>query len=60
LDLVKRLENVSLKKASLSEGNFNLAGEDRGYEEAFRAAGMGEVGGDAALAAEWVRSAAAH
>jgi serine/threonine-protein kinase len=56
LDLVKRLDDVRLKKATVIDDKFDLAGADRGYEEAFRAAGMGEVGGDAAAAADWVRA----
>jgi serine/threonine-protein kinase len=51
LDLVTLLDGIHLKRAIWAEGHFDLAGADRGYEEAFRAAGMEEVGGDAGAAA---------
>ncbi len=55
LDLVERLDAIRLKKAAVIEGRFDLAGADQGYQEAFREAGMAEVGGDAAAAAAWTR-----
>src|SRR5262249_5074645 len=58
LNLVQRLDTVRLKRAIVVEGHFDDAGADRGYEEAFREAGMMGVGGDAAEAAAWVRDAA--
>jgi tetratricopeptide (TPR) repeat protein/serine/threonine protein kinase len=58
LGLVKRLDDVRLKRATIVEGAFDAAGANKGYEEAFREAGMGEVGGDTAAAADWVRGTA--
>ncbi len=57
LDLVKRLEEVRLKRATVVEGRFDRVGADKGYEEAFRKAGMVEVGRDAEEAAAWLRGA---
>jgi serine/threonine-protein kinase len=54
LDLVARVDAIRLKKATCVVDRFDTAGADRSYEEAFRAAGMVEVGGDAATAAAWV------
>ena len=53
LELVQTLDAIRLKKATLVEHRFDFAGADRGYADAFRAAGMAEVGGDAAAAAAW-------
>jgi eukaryotic-like serine/threonine-protein kinase len=55
LDLVERLDVIRLKKAEIVNSHFDIAGTDQGYEEAFRDAGMAEVGGDAMTAAAWVR-----
>jgi tetratricopeptide (TPR) repeat protein/tRNA A-37 threonylcarbamoyl transferase component Bud32 len=55
LALVKRLEDIRLKRATLVEGHVDWAGADRDYAVEFRAAGLGEVGSDAARAAAWVR-----
>ncbi len=54
LELVQNLDAIRLKKATIVEGRFDSAGVDREYAEAFRAAGMAAVGGDAAAAAKWV------
>ncbi len=54
LRLVARLDEIRLRGAALVDGRLDLAGTDRLYEEAFREAGMGPVGGDAAAAADWV------
>jgi tetratricopeptide (TPR) repeat protein len=56
--LVKRLDDVRLKRATTVEGHFDFAGADRGYEDAFRAAGMAGVGGETAAAADWVHGTA--
>jgi serine/threonine protein kinase len=55
LALVQRLEDNRLKRATLVEGHVDWAGADRAYAVEFRAAGLGEVGSDAARAAAWVR-----
>jgi tetratricopeptide (TPR) repeat protein len=55
LALVKRLEDIRLKRATLVERYMDMAGADRDYAAEFRAAGLGEVGSDAAGAAAWVR-----
>jgi serine/threonine-protein kinase len=57
LALVKRLEDIRLKRAAWVGDRYATAGADRDYEEVFGAAGLGEVGGDAATAAAWVRDA---
>src|SRR5262249_27035318 len=46
------------KRATWLGDRFDSAGADRGYEEAFREAGMAEVGGDVGVAAAWVHDAA--
>ncbi len=58
--LVKRLEDIRLKRAIIVEGHMDFAGADRDYEEALQSAGLGEVGGDAAVAAAWVRNSSVH
>jgi tetratricopeptide (TPR) repeat protein len=60
LALVKRLEDIRLKRAILVEGRMDTAGADRDYAVEFRAAGLGEVGSDAATAAAWVRNSPVH
>ncbi len=57
LALVKRLEDIRLRKATIVAGRMDAVGADRDYEEEFRAAGLGKVGGDVAAAAAWVRNA---
>jgi serine/threonine-protein kinase len=57
LDLVARLDAIRLKRATWLGDRFDHAGADRGYEEAFRDAGMAEVGGDVEVAAAGVRDA---
>ncbi len=54
LDLVARLDDIRLKRATLVEIGLHSAYADREYEEAFREAGMEEVGGDTDKAAAWV------
>jgi serine/threonine-protein kinase len=62
LDLVARLDAIRLKRATWVKqatwvkGHFDYAGADQEYAQAFQAAGMAEVGGDAAAAAAWVRA----
>jgi serine/threonine-protein kinase len=58
LDLVARLDAIRLRRSKVVKGLFDEAGVDRGYEEAFREAGMAEVGGDVGVAAAWVRDQA--
>jgi serine/threonine-protein kinase len=58
LDQVARLDEIRLKRATWLGNRFDNAGADRGYEEAFRQAGMAEVGGDVGVAAAWVRDEA--
>jgi serine/threonine-protein kinase len=60
LDLVKRLDDVRLKRATIVEGHFDYTEADKDYEDAFREAGMGEVGGDAAAAAARVGDTSVH
>jgi serine/threonine-protein kinase len=60
LDLVDRLDAIRLKRATLVEGRFDLAGADREYEEAFGAAGLAAVGGDTREAAAWVKGTSVH
>jgi tRNA A-37 threonylcarbamoyl transferase component Bud32 len=60
LGLVARLDAIRLKRATWLKDRFDSAGADRGYEEAFREAGMTEVGGDVEAAATWVRDATVH
>jgi tetratricopeptide (TPR) repeat protein/tRNA A-37 threonylcarbamoyl transferase component Bud32 len=55
LNLVARLDDIRLKRVTWREGHFDREGADRGYEKAFRDAGMGEVGSDTEAAAAWVR-----
>jgi serine/threonine-protein kinase len=57
LDLVAGLDAIRLKRATVVKGRLlDFAGADRQYEEAFRAAGLAEVGGDTKAAAAWVRA----
>jgi serine/threonine-protein kinase len=56
LELVAELDAIRLKEATWVEGRFDLASADRQYGEAFQAAGMAPVRGDAAAAAAWVRA----
>jgi serine/threonine-protein kinase len=58
LDLVARLDAIRLKRATWLGDRFDTAGADRGYEEAFRDAGMAEVGGDIEVAAAWLGDSA--
>jgi serine/threonine-protein kinase len=58
LDLVARLDAIRLKRATWLKDRFDDAGADRGYEEAFREAGMAEVGGDVGVAAAWLGDSA--
>jgi serine/threonine-protein kinase len=58
LDLVARLDDIRLRAAIWTNYHFDYARADRNYEEAFHAAGMVEVGGDAVAAAAWVSGAA--
>jgi serine/threonine-protein kinase len=57
---VARLDAVRLKRATLVEGNIDLAGADGEYEEMFREAGMAGVGADEEAAAEWVTAQGAR
>jgi tetratricopeptide (TPR) repeat protein len=54
LDLVARLDGIRLRKATFVGHEFDTAGADRGYGEAFHEAGPVEVGGDTESAAAWV------
>jgi serine/threonine-protein kinase len=57
LTLVKRLEDIRLKRVTwVIGGTFDTPRADPEYAEAFGAAGLGEVGGNAAAAAAWVRA----
>jgi Flp pilus assembly protein TadD len=61
LDLVARLEAIRLKRATVVDGRFfDHAGADQSYQKAFRDAGIGEPGGDAAAAANRIRASPRH
>jgi tetratricopeptide (TPR) repeat protein len=55
LDLVSRLDRIRLDKAILVKGKFDLSKADREYAEAFRSAGVGQVGDDPELVAQRIR-----
>jgi tetratricopeptide (TPR) repeat protein/tRNA A-37 threonylcarbamoyl transferase component Bud32 len=58
LDLVALLDAIRLKRATLVEGRFDFAGEDRAYAAVFREAGLGAVGQDPGEVAARVRASA--
>ncbi len=57
LDLVDQLEAIRLRKATVVEGLLDYRSADRDYAAVFRAAGLGE-GGDAAEVAALIRRSA--
>ncbi|HEY7157328.1 MAG TPA: serine/threonine-protein kinase [Gemmataceae bacterium] len=60
LDLVARLDEVRLRRAAVVNGHLDTAGADHHFEQAFREAGLGEVGSDTAVAVAWVRASGVH
>jgi serine/threonine-protein kinase len=58
LALVDRLEDIRLKRSTLVEGKFDDRGAEEHYAEAFRKAGLGAEGDDAAAVAARIRSSA--
>jgi tetratricopeptide (TPR) repeat protein/serine/threonine protein kinase len=55
LTLAERLDDARSKRAVTIDGRIDSTNADRQYEDAFRRAGMGDVEGNAATAAAWVR-----
>jgi tetratricopeptide (TPR) repeat protein len=58
LEFVVRLDDIRLKRATTVEGRFDTATAEREYGEAFRDAGLGEVGDDTAIVAARISSLA--
>jgi tetratricopeptide (TPR) repeat protein len=58
LALVDRLEAIRLKRSTLVEGRFDTRGAEGAYASAFREAGLGDEGEEAATVAARVRDSA--
>lgn len=58
LELVARLDAIRLRRSTALEGKLDTAIMDRDYTEAFRDAGLVEVGADANSAGEKIRNSA--